>query len=368
MSKATDKILEVSQLSNSYAGKPLLQNVSFSLKKGDILCLLGRSGSGKTTLLRLIAGLEQGQSGTISFDGNDIYATPPHKRGFGMMFQEYALFPHKNVAENIAFGLEMKKLPAEQKRAQVKKMLDLVGLSGFGTRRIDELSGGEQQRVALARSLAPEPRLLLLDEPLGSLDRTLRDRLTMEIRQILKSIGVTAVFVTHDQVEAFSVADKIAVLQSGKLGQFDSPEQLYRYPANREIAKFLGFSNLLDGTLDNTKNIFHSRLGQFSVTSQEEQATTVPKGKGKGEAILLIRPEGARLETEKSAPEEGHHISLCGKVTAKYYLGSSYKVSVTVNEIDLTFDLALSPPPPEPGEKIKLLVTTSSLVPIPVSE
>lgn len=234
-------ICKVTDISNRYGGNLLLQDINFSLDPGEILCLLGPSGSGKTTLLRLIAGLEEEYSGHVIFKGKNIRTTPAHKRGFGLMFQEYALFPHKNVEENIRFGLEMQNLPNKQQLYQVDTMLELVGLSGFGERRIDELSGGERQRVALARSLAPKPELLLLDEPLGSLDRTLRERLTVEIRAILKELGVTAIFVTHDQNEAFGVADKIAVLKNGILQQFAAPEQLYRFPNNTDVAHFLDF-------------------------------------------------------------------------------------------------------------------------------
>ena len=271
MSQNDKHILEVHDLCSRYQGTPLLQNIGFSLVPGEILCLLGPSGSGKTTLLRLIAGLDQEYSGTIIFSGKEISTVAPHKRNFGMMFQEYALFPHKNVLENIAFGLEMQGCRPAERQQRVAAMLQLVGLQELGHRRIDELSGGERQRVALARSLAPEPQLLLLDEPLGSLDRTLRDRLTGEIRSILKKLGVTAIFVTHDQAEAFSIADKIAVLHNGILQQFDTPEVLYRQPRNTTVAAFLGFTNLLQGRLD-AQGIFHCPLGPLSITAMPEKA------------------------------------------------------------------------------------------------
>ena len=253
-------ILAVKDICNQYEGTPLLRHVSFSMAQGEILCLLGPSGSGKTTLLKLIAGLEDRQSGSISFGGRDISGTPPYKRNFGMMFQDYALFPHKNVAQNIAFGLEMQKCSATEQQYRIDRALSLVGLDGFETRRIDELSGGERQRVALARSLAPEPRLLLLDEPLGSLDRALRDRLTGEIRTILKKLGVTAIFVTHDQAEAFSIGDRVGVLHQGRLQQIDTPETLYRRPGNITVARFLGFKNLLQGHFDGGRT-FHAPFG-----------------------------------------------------------------------------------------------------------
>lgn len=359
MTDIPESILTISHLSNSYSGKPLLQDVSFKLERGDILCLLGQSGSGKTTLLRLIAGLELVETGTIYFMKQDICNIPPHKRPFGMMFQEYALFPHKNVAENISFGLEMKKIKGRKKKIRVEEMLDLVGLSGFEKRRINELSGGEQQRVALARSLAPAPKLLLLDEPLGSLDRGLRDRLAGDIRTILKSLDLTAIFVTHDQTEAFSIADKIGVLQEGKLEQIDRPEQLYRQPKNSKISNFLGFSNIISGTVNYKTGLFKSQLGDFHLGQrtllQEKQAFQAQK------TSLLIRPEGSQLSTT-AKDARSRTICLTGVVTSSCFLGSSYKVSFLTNGIALTFELPLEPSPPAPGGHIEISVPISSLV------
>lgn len=351
MKPKTNAILEVNNLSNQYDGKALLQDVNFSLEQGEILCLLGPSGSGKTTLLRIIAGLETEISGELRFCGHDISGVPPHKRSFGMMFQEYALFPHKTVWQNVAFGLEMQGAAKVDRDKKIKEMLELVGLSGFEQRTINELSGGERQRVALARSLAPEPKLLLLDEPLGSLDRTLRDRLTREIRMILKTLGVTAVFVTHDQAEAFSVADKIAVLHTGNLLQFSTPEEIYRRPANSIVARFLGFQNFIRGTVSE-KNIFQSSLGKFQLTSQ-----IMPP---QPHANLLIRPDGARLISIKEEAPGAN--SIRGTVTSRQFQGSSYSIIIKTSEHLLTFDLPLDPQPPEKGCKIELSLLPSALV------
>ena len=343
-------ILDVKNLSSSHEGEVFLKNITFHLKQGDILCLLGPSGSGKTTLLRLLAGLENEDTGVISFDNKDIQSILPHKRKFGMMFQDYALFPHKNVYENVAFGLVMKKWADKAIEVKVSEMLEVVGLDGFGHRRIDELSGGEQQRVALARSLAPEPQLLLLDEPLGSLDRTLRDRLSGEIRSILKSLGVTALFVTHDQTEAFTVADKIAILYNGKLEQFDTPENLYRTPANATVAKFLGFKNIISGTFDTTGN-FCSPVGRldFTVNNRTQQNQT-----------LLIRPEGAQIcQTSQTSTED---ISLSGKVVQRQFQGATYKLHVQVGRQILFFDLPIDPSPPKIDESVHLSIRASSFV------
>lgn len=347
---ATNKqtILEVKSLSNSYSGEPLLKNVSFSLSKGEILCLLGPSGSGKTTLLRLLAGLEFEESGSVFYRGRDVKPIPPHKRHIGMMFQEYALFPHKNVWQNIAFGLEMKKLSSDEQHEKIERMLNLVGLSGYGHRKINELSGGERQRVALARSLAPEPQLLLLDEPLGSLDRTLRDRLTGEIRSILKTLGVTAVFVTHDQAEAFSVADKIAILHNGTLQQFDTPEQIYHAPVNQTVACFLGFKNIVSGEIS-PDGIFTSALGPFRLPFKPAAAY---------KTTLLLRPDAATLlnSTEKTK------YQLAGKVTSRIFQGGSYRLMIAVNEHVLSFDLPLYPKPPAENRDIELSINPAAML------
>lgn len=340
-------------VSNSYGDSPLLQNVGFCLEPGEILCLLGPSGSGKTTLLRLVAGLEDEYSGTILFNSKNIQSIPPHKRGFGLMFQEYALFPHKNVTENISFGLEMQKMAPEQQQRRVERMLELVGLSGFGRRKIDELSGGERQRVALARSLAPEPKLLLLDEPLGSLDRTLRERLAVEIRSILKELGVTAIFVTHDQNEAFSVADKIAILKDGLLQQFATPEQLYRFPSNVDVARFLGFSNIFKVSVDKDTGEIQSHFG-FS--KKAKTAGEIPAS-----PMLLLRPEGAKI-ADKNTPSESGKLYIHGTVTDRRYQGSTYNLTLTSHSQLLHFDLPLEPPPPALGAEITLCVEASAQV------
>ncbi len=335
-------LLEVRNLGKDYAGEPLLTAVSFSLQKGDILCLLGPSGSGKTTLLRMLSGLEIPDQGKILFAGKDLAGVAPHRRHFGMMFQEYALFPHKTIAENICFGLEMQNWPFKKQLERMKEMLNLVGLQGFEQRRIETLSGGERQRVALARSLAPQPQLLLLDEPLGSLDRTLRDHLAGEIRSILKSQGVTAVFVTHDQSEAFTVADQIAILHQGKMEQLAPPEQLYRHPVNEHIARFLGFQNIVeDGAL---KRLFPSIKGNS------------------GAKKYLIRPEAARIVTESSLQPEG--LRLKGVLSKRVFQGQIFQIEIATDGGHFSFALPIDPSPPPPGSAIMLQLNSAAIVPL----
>ena len=284
-------LLEAREISKSFGDTVVLRQVSFGAGQGAIVSLLGPSGCGKSTLLRVIAGLEQDYSGTVSFDGRHVDGVPVHERGFGLMFQDFALFPHRTVAQNIAFGPRMQRLDRREVERRVHESLDLVGLAGYGSRTIFELSGGERQRVALARSLAPRPRLLLLDEPLGALDRTLRERLTEEVRAIIKQLGITAVYVTHDQVEAFAVADSIALMNAGAIVQAGTPAEVYRRPTNAFVARFLGLNNLLEGTIVSSPEaggtvVVETALGRLRVASGEP----APPGR---EVLVLIRPEAA---------------------------------------------------------------------------
>jgi thiamine transport system ATP-binding protein len=222
-----------------------LEAVDVSVDRGSVAAILGPSGSGKSTLLRVVAGLQRPDRGTVHWDGRDITDVPPHRRGFGLMFQDYALFPHRTVGQNIAFGPRIAGVDGTERRRIVDDMLRLVGLDGFAGRDVDGLSGGEQQRVALARTLATSPGLVMLDEPLGSLDRTLRDRLVGEMRRIFATVGVTALYVTHDQDEAFSLADRIVVLDGGRVMAVGSPRELWSRPGTVFVARFLGHPNVV---------------------------------------------------------------------------------------------------------------------------
>lgn len=238
-------MLRIEALHKQFDSQPVLTNINIEVHQGEILTLLGPSGCGKTTLLRLIAGLDQVTSGHIYFANENITKTPPHLRQFGLMFQDYALFPHLNVRDNIAFGLKMQRADRQTREKAVDTLLNLVHLPGAGKRSVSQLSGGERQRVALARSLAPEPRLLMLDEPLGALDAVLRDELLIELRQIIKSLNIPAVYVTHDQREAFAISDRCAVMNRGRIEQIDRPSKLYKQPKTQFVAQFLGMNNIL---------------------------------------------------------------------------------------------------------------------------
>jgi len=236
--------LRADDLAVSFDGVAALDGASLEVGDGETVALLGPSGSGKSTLLRAIAGLQRLDRGRVLLDGRDLATTPPHRRGIGLMFQEHALFPHRDVARNVGFGLRMARRPRPEINRRVAELLDLVGLAGMGGRSVETLSGGEQQRVALARALATEPRVLLLDEPLGSLDRPLHDRLLKELAELFARLGLTVLYVTHDVAEAFALGDRVAVMRAGRIAQMATPESLWSQPADGWIARFVGLTNV----------------------------------------------------------------------------------------------------------------------------
>ncbi|NCX51661.1 MAG: ABC transporter ATP-binding protein, partial [Burkholderiaceae bacterium] len=237
------KTLELQSLTRSFRDVKALDKFSLSVNQGELVSLLGPSGCGKTTALRIIAGLDHQDSGTVTIDGKNISEVPTHKRNMGMVFQQYSLFPNLNAEENIVFGLTMRNATKAQKRTRAGDLLDLVGLSGLGGRYPHQLSGGQQQRVALARAIAFEPEILLLDEPLAALDAQVRYQVREEIRRIQKVYGITTIFVTHDQEEAMSISDRVAVMNLGQLEQIDVPQKLYEFPSNPTVARFIGSMN-----------------------------------------------------------------------------------------------------------------------------
>ena len=280
-------MLEIHHVFKTYEGRPLLNDISFQVDTGETVCLLGPSGSGKSTLLRIIAGLEEADSGSVAFDGQDLTSIPAHRRDFGLVFQDYALFPHLKVSENIAFGLQMRRLPQNEIVERVANALEMVNLSGFENRQVTELSGGEQQRVALARALATRPRLLMFDEPLGALDRTLREDLLNELRSILHQTHILAIYVTHDQEEAFAIADRVLILHSGEIIREGTPAEVWADPKSAFVARFLGLGNVFEGKVRGKANAkewkVESDVGVFTVGCEHEPQV--------GEDVhLLARP------------------------------------------------------------------------------
>lgn len=285
-------MLEIKNISKTYEGKLLLNNISFSVKAGETVCLLGASGSGKSTLLRIIAGLEIPESGHILFNKIDLASTPPHLRDFGLVFQDYGLFPHLNIFENIAFGLKMRKLPTVEINLRVAALMKQIDLEGFEKRKVTDLSGGEQQRVALARALATQPRLLMFDEPLGALDRTLKEDLLKELRTILKKAKIPAIYVTHDQDEAFTLADRVLLLHEGEIIREGTPAAVWTNPGSAWAARFLGVGNVIDGIVTSPNKV-KTDFGVFTLSCGHKHL--------KGQIVSLLL---------KQADEAGSEIKL----------------------------------------------------------
>ena len=333
--------LEVQDIRKDYEGRPLLRGVSFTVSKGETVCLLGASGSGKSTLLRIIAGLEKADSGQVVWEGMNLQAVPVHRRSFGLMFQDYALFPHRNVAENVSFGLRMQGLPVSQIAVRVHEALEQVNMDAFASRRVTDLSGGEQQRVALARALAPRPRLLMLDEPLGALDRALKEELAGELRSLLHKTQIPAIYVTHDQAEAFSLADRVILLHQGLVEQSGSPEQVYSAPASAWAANFLGLSNLLPGQVLSIDPLrAQTEIGIF------EGVQTVADAPVIGSPVtLLFQPGGARL----AGPADNQ---IQGLVEDSIFMGQGFRLKLRLNsgqQFSFLLDSRL-----EPGSRVTL--------------
>jgi len=344
--------LELIQIAKSFDTTQVLQDISFEVKEGEIVAVLGPSGCGKSTLLRIIAGLETPDLGEVKWKGISQNAIPAFKRGFGLMFQDYMLFPHKNVFSNVAFGLEMLNWDKAKIQNRVDELLTFIGLQDYRARDINTLSGGEQQRVALARSLAPSPRLLMLDEPISSLDRTLRERLLHEIKDILVRIRQTALYVTHDQEEALSLADRVVVFNMGKIARIGTPEEIYTQPASRFVAQFLGFQNIFYGEIQ--ENSIKTPFGTFPI----------PRSNEKTMATFLLRPDKMRLSG--MAEVTGKNLShIQGIVKKRSFRGSFCRIVLDIEGNELTFDFQSNLTLPDagntfclsfnPGEAIQIL-------------
>ncbi|MDT8898520.1 ABC transporter ATP-binding protein [Thermanaerothrix sp. 4228-RoL] len=347
-------MLEVREIWKSYEGQPLLCGVSFEVRPGETVCLLGPSGSGKSTLLRIIAGLEVPEAGQVLWQGEDLAAVPVHQRHFGLMFQDYALFPHRTVAENVAFGLRMQGLPRDEIARRVEDALARVNLREFARRRVTDLSGGEQQRVALARALAPRPRLLMLDEPLGALDRALREQLSEFLRTLLHASGIPTIYVTHDQEEAFAIADRLILLHQGRVVQAGPPDAVYARPATPWVARFLGLTNLLPARVQSRQPLrLETPLGVLDVAS--DAATSWQEGQ---RVTALVRPNAARrVEPGQAGP---NHVE--GTVEDVVFRGEGYRMILRCRDgVRLSFTL---PQPVQPGTSLTLSLDPDGILPL----
>ena len=313
----SNAIIELKNISKSFGEEDILENFSVEIARHEFVTILGPSGCGKTTMLRLIGGFETPDNGQILFDGEDITNLPPYKRRLNTVFQKYALFPHMNVFDNVAFGLTIKKIDKSIIKEKVSEVLKLVNLSGFEKRNIDSLSGGQQQRIAIARALVNEPEVLLLDEPLGALDLKLRQEMQLELKKIQKKLGITFIYVTHDQEEALTMSDEIIVMNNGKIQQKGTPIDIYNEPENAFVASFIGESNIIDGIMQK------DFLVEFAGTTFE----CLDKGFDDYEFVdVVIRPEDIKFDKEKGKIE--------GVVNSVVFKGVHYEMRISAADYD----------------------------------
>ena len=320
-------------LSHDGGRTDVLKDISLRIEPGEFFALLGPSGSGKSTLLRLIAGFNRQRSGQVLVDGKDISAVPPHARNIGMVFQNYALWPHMTVWDNVAFGLVERRMDRDIVRRKVGAVLELVGLSQYADRRPYQLSGGQQQRVALARTVVIEPQVLLLDEPLSNLDKKLRVQMRTELRSLQRTLGITTIFVTHDQEEAMTTADRMAVMDKGVIQQLGTPAALFDYPANPFVAGFVGTANLLTGDIDQVGG----DMIRFRAPGIGEIVLPRHPGVRAGHAVISFRPHIIRM-TVSDAARDGAYVWLTGSVEQREFIGEFTRYRVRVGEAIITAD------------------------------
>jgi putative spermidine/putrescine transport system ATP-binding protein len=335
--------LELSRLDKSFGANHVVRDVSLEVEKGEFVTLLGPSGCGKTTILRMVAGFETPSDGAIRIDGRDVVGLRPSQRDIGMVFQAYALFPNLTVAQNVAFGMRVAGRPRPEIDARVGEMLGLIGLASLGGRYPFQLSGGQQQRVALARALASSPKLLLLDEPLSALDHKIRVSLRQEIRSIQRELGITTIFVTHDQEEALSMSDRIVVMNVGVAEQVGTPFEVYNHPATRFVANFVGTLNVLEA------QVLDAAAGRVAIAgSPLELGRAIAAG---AQVALALRPEAVTL-----GPRPGQDMALTGTVADTDFLGSVVRVRTRVGDQSLSLDTFNSPgaPPPRAGATVPI--------------
>ena len=341
-----DSFLSIQRVKKSFGDATVVQDFNLDVGTGEFISFLGPSGCGKTTVLRMVAGFEEPTAGSISIAGKDVTRLKPNQRNIGMVFQAYALFPNLTVAQNIAFGLKVAGVPKADSDKRVAEMLELIKLPQFGDRYPYQLSGGQQQRVALARAIAPKPKLLLLDEPLSALDAKVRVSLRDEIRAIQKELGITTVFVTHDQEEALSISDRIVVMYGGKAEQVGTPFEIYNRPSTKFVANFVGTLNVLEGTVTDAS------AGKVKVGAGEVTLKGKLNGSKAGDTLsLALRPEAISL-----GRTAGRDATLGGEISEVSFLGSVIRVRVGLGKEAVSLDTFNSPasPPPTVGEKAEI--------------
>jgi spermidine/putrescine transport system ATP-binding protein len=349
----TEIDVRLERVSKLFGDAPAVDDLSLDIEEGEFFSMLGPSGCGKTTTLRMIGGFEEPSLGTVYLGGRDVTDLPPYKRDVNTVFQSYALFPHLDVFENVAFGLRRKKVAKADIEARVREAMQLVDLEGFGSRKPREMSGGQQQRVALARALVNRPKVLLLDEPLGALDLKLRKQMQLELKTIQQEVGITFIYVTHDQEEAMTMSDRLAVMRRGKIEQLGEPETVYESPATEFVAGFLGASNLLDGELAGGDGMMNVRLsGGELVTIPAER---IPREVDKSVKVG-VRPEKISIGSADQDAPAGTN-SVTGLLRMSTYIGVSHQYKIEMpgaHELTVYVQNLGAGPPPAPGEKVRL--------------
>ena len=335
-------ILSLVDVKKDFDGDVALKGINLTIRKKEFVTFLGPSGCGKTTTLRIIGGFTLPSSGQVIFEGKDITEVPPHKRPVNTVFQRYALFPHLNVADNIAFGLKIKKMDKKRIAEKVDRMLELVNLKGYNKRSVDSLSGGQQQRVAIARALVNEPDILLLDEPLGALDLKLRKGMQIELKNMQQRTGITFIYVTHDQEEALTMSDTVVVMKDGEIQQIGTPIDIYNEPKNAFVADFIGESNILPGVM----------LDDFRVVFAGREFECVDKGFAKNEEVeVVVRPEDIKVVS----PEEG---MLVGEVKSVVFKGVHYEMIIRCQDFDWMIHSTYMK---EPGQKVGMVILPNEI-------
>jgi putative spermidine/putrescine transport system ATP-binding protein len=349
-----DPFLSIQHVKKSFGTATVVQDFNLDIEPGEFVSFLGPSGCGKTTVLRMVAGFEEPSAGKIMIGGKDVTRLKPNQRNIGMVFQAYALFPNLTVHQNVAFGLKVAGMPKAESDQRVKEMLSIIKLPEFGDRYPYQLSGGQQQRVALARALAPKPKLLLLDEPLSALDAKVRVSLRDEIRSIQKKLGITTVFVTHDQEEALSISDRIVVMYGGRAEQVGAPFEIYNRPATKFVANFVGTLNVLEGKVSDAAS------GKVKINTEEVSLKGKLNGSKTGDTLsLALRPEAIAL-----GRHPGHDATLSGQIADVHFLGSVIRVRVGLGQSTVSLDTFnnSNTPPPKIGDKAEISFSSNDVL------
>lgn len=349
-----DPFLSIQNVKKSFGNVAVVKDFNLDVGAGEFVSFLGPSGCGKTTMLRIVAGFEEPSAGKVMIGGKDVTGLKPNQRNIGMVFQAYALFPNLTVAQNIGFGLKVAGMPKAEAQARVAEMLNIIKLPDFGDRYPYQLSGGQQQRIALARALAPKPKLLLLDEPLSALDAKVRISLREEIRSIQKKLGITTIFVTHDQEEALSMSDRIVVMNEGRADQTGTPFEIYNRPSTKFVANFVGTLNVLEGTISDAAS------GTVKINAEEIGLKGKLNGSKSGDTLsFALRPEAIAL-----GRKAGNDSSLTGQIADVHFLGSVIRVRVGIGQNMVSLDTFNSPnsPPPAVGEKTEISFSSGDVL------